>query len=323
MRYPARVPHGIMFHHFHGGVHPRGQGSISGEDFAELLAFVGTERLLSPSEWLEKLRWGQLEEGDLCLTFDDALLCQFEIALPVLERHGVQAFWFVYSSVFEGQIGKLELYRWFRSTRFLDIEEFYRVFFHRVDESEFAGRARVVQEAGAIAQRRASFPFYSDNDVKFRLIRDRALQPEHYERIMDGLLQDYEVNVAEAASGLWMNDQHLRYLSERGHAVGLHSYSHPTVLAGLPAERQAQEYERNAAHLRRVCGGEAVAMAHPCNSYSTRTLDILRRLGIRCGFRSNMVPRREGERVNPDPLELAREDHANIMRRLACGPVQR
>ena len=318
MTYAQGVPHGLMFHHFHDAKHPRGQGSISGEEFEALLAFVGTQNIRSPSDWLERLRRGRLGENDLCLTFDDGLLCQFEVALPILERERLQAFWFVYSSVFDGRLGKLELYRWFRSTQFPDVEDFYRVFFGRVFESECAGRAQAAVTHEAIARLRASFPFYTDNDVKFRLIRDRALEPQHYERIMDALLEERGVDVAGATRELWMNDQHLRDLSARGHVVGLHSYSHPTVLARLSMEEQAQEYERNYRHLQCVCRQDPIAMAHPVNSYSEETLELLGRLGIRCGFRSNMTPARDGERLNPTPLELAREDHANIIRRMAC-----
>jgi len=33
--------HGIMFHHFHGGEHPAVQGSISAQDFADMIEYLG------------------------------------------------------------------------------------------------------------------------------------------------------------------------------------------------------------------------------------------------------------------------------------------
>src|SRR3990167_6501841 len=110
------VPHGIMFHHFHGEGHYVGQGSISGREFEDILQFVGLKRILNPEEWLGRLETGQLKDEDLCLTFDDGLLCQFDVAFPVLEKYGLRAFWFVYSSVFEGKpSSKFEIYRVFRT----------------------------------------------------------------------------------------------------------------------------------------------------------------------------------------------------------------
>src|SRR2546426_12241772 len=86
-QYPADIAHGLMFHHFHGGSHAGSQGSISLNDFERILALVDVDRILTPSAWLEKLDANRLGPHDLCLTFDDALLCQFEIALPVLEKY--------------------------------------------------------------------------------------------------------------------------------------------------------------------------------------------------------------------------------------------
>lgn len=317
MTVERNVAHGVMFHHFHDARHPRGQGSISEGEFEDILQFIGVHNVVSPQEWMDRLQRCELD-GQVCLTFDDALRCQFDIVLPILERHRLTAFWFVYSSVFEGQVGKLELYRFFRTTCFDGVDEFYDVFFQRVSASECAEAAQRVVDEPAIRQTLALFPFYSAADVKFRLIRDRALSPAQYERLMDGLIDDYGLDVAAAASTLWMSDDHLRYLSEHGHMVGLHSYSHPTALARLAPEEQADEYARNFRHVQRVCRHDPSVMAHPTNSYTEETLAVLRKLGIRCGFRSNMSPSREGGALNPNPLECAREDHANIMRRLAC-----
>ena len=116
--YCNNVAHGIMFHHFHDEKHPRGQGSISGDDLDRLLKYIGIQRFLSPAEWLEKLEKNQLQEKEVCLTFDDGLLCQMEVALPVLEQYHLQAFWFVYSGVFEGNLENLEIYRLFRTKFF-------------------------------------------------------------------------------------------------------------------------------------------------------------------------------------------------------------
>lgn len=312
MDYPNHVFHGLMFHHFHGPQHPQGQGSMSQEELEDLLQCVGLARILSPREWMQRLETRTLQPEHVCLTFDDALRCQFDIALPVLERHGLTAFWFVYSSVCEGHLERLEVYRTFRSRCFQDIEEFYDRFFQRVFASEFAARARAVLEEAAIARHRATFPFYTVNDVQFRFIRDRALPTWAYEQIMDAMIQDQGSTLDGLAQGLWLSNDQLQYLSARGHAIGLHSYSHPTILAQLPLQDQREEYHKNYAHIAAICGQAPVAMAHPANSYTEETLGILTELGVRCGFRSNMSPAQTNGPLNPRPLELARQDHANI-----------
>ena len=49
-------PHGIMFHHFHDEKkHPKGQGSISSEQFRKMILFLQENyNLISAMEWFEK-----------------------------------------------------------------------------------------------------------------------------------------------------------------------------------------------------------------------------------------------------------------------------
>ena len=93
--------HGIMFHHFHDDkLHSRGQGSISKDDFYKLINFIGKKNILSADIFLKKLRKISSQENS-CLTFDDAIKCQIDIALPVLEDLKIKSFFFVYTSLFE------------------------------------------------------------------------------------------------------------------------------------------------------------------------------------------------------------------------------
>jgi len=315
MEYSKKVPHGIMFHHFHNDKHPKTQGSISAEDFKKILNYIGVERILSPAEWLERLVENKLKPEDICLTFDDGLLSQFEVALPVLELFKLKAFWFVYSGVFEGKLENLEIYRLFRTKYFENIDDFYQLFFRKVLELDLAGAANPELEEKAIEELQTHFPFYSVNDARFRFIRDRVLGKENYERLMDSILAEYGVNKSDLAKNLWTSDQDLKLLNDNGHLIGLHSYSHPTALADLSYQEQFEEYHKNYLHLKRACGKNPIAMSHPANSYNEDTLKILREFGIYCGFLSNMVSKPlAGNRLAANNLEISREDHANLIR---------
>ena len=48
----------------------------------------------------------------MCLTFDDAVKSQIDIALPILEQFKIKSFFFVYSSIFDGKPDNLELFRY-------------------------------------------------------------------------------------------------------------------------------------------------------------------------------------------------------------------
>ena len=78
--------HGIMFHHFHDdGIHTKGQGSISQDVFYKLIKFIGRSNILDADVFFKKFKEKKLKQREVCLTFDDGIKCQIDIALPVLE----------------------------------------------------------------------------------------------------------------------------------------------------------------------------------------------------------------------------------------------
>ena len=306
--------HGAMFHHFHGGGHPVGQGSISAEDLARLLEFIGVDRILPAQEWFERAVSNCLGPDDICLTFDDNLMCQFEVALPVLRHFGLTAFWFVYTSVIEGTIETLEVYRQFRTTQFDSVEAFYEAFFRTIEESPEADPVLNALQSFTPATYLISSPFYSDSDRRFRFVRDEVLGPSRYSTMMDRMIASANLTYVQLAQRLWMGAEELRFLHGQGHVIGLHSHTHPTRLNRLSPQEQREEYERNHASVARVIGSSPAAMSHPCNSYDPGTLGILRKLGIRVGFRAFIEPLHE---YCDRSLEHPRQDHANLMQQMA------
>jgi len=301
-----------MFHHFHDRWHPRGQGSISADDFVRLIDDVGRDRLLPAKEWLARARVDRLRDDDVCLTLDDSLRCQYDVAYPVMRTLGLTAFWFVYTSVMEGAVERLELYRHYRHVCFDTMDNFYLAFERTLRDSEYASRAAAALAGYAPTTYVAEFPFYSEGDRRFRFLRDEALPRGAYDVLMERMMAESAFDRGAVAATLWLDDRALQTLHAEGHVIGLHSHSHPTRIAALPPSEQEDEYRRNHDHLTRALGERPTTMAHPCGSYNADTLAILRRLGVIVGFRSTMRPC-----ANASGLEYPREDHANLLARKA------
>jgi peptidoglycan/xylan/chitin deacetylase (PgdA/CDA1 family) len=304
--------HGIMFHHFCDDRHPRGQGAISAGELEDMIAFVGRDHILPAGVWQERAQARTLTNGDLCLTFDDNLRCQFDVALPVLRRHGITAFWFVYTSVFEGNLERLELYRLFRTLYYPTVNRFYDAFFEAVFASGHGPMVRTRLDGFQPADFLREFPFYTNADRSFRFVRDEVLGESRYFHVMDEMMALSGVDARELSRELWMDEAALQALHGEGHVVGLHSHTHPTRLGGLSAEQQRIQYATNHAVLSGILGEKPTTMSHPCNSYSADTEPILRSLGIRMGFRANLAQAHYGM------LEHPREDHANLLKRMAA-----
>ena len=227
-----------------------------------------------------------------------------------MERLGIEAFFFVYSSAFGDNPDPFEIYRYFRTACYTHIDKFYKHFFclaQQIDPAEYSQHHAKYSGLNYLAE----YPFYSENDKWFRYLRDQYLDGTQYDGLMSELMvqKDFDVNAAKRV--LWMSEQDLVITESKGHLIGLHSSSHPTQMSKLSKAEQELEYQKNNEHLSSLIGKPINVMSHPCGDYNETTLEILRSMEIDMGFRSSM-----SVKEIRSPLEIPREDHANVFKEM-------
>ena len=311
--------HGIMFHHFHDdGIHTKIQGSIDKDDFYRIINFIGRNNILDADVFFEKYINNKLKENEVCLTFDDAIKCQIDIALPILEDLKIKSFFFVYTSVFEGNPDNLEVFRYFRNNYFNGIDEFYENFYKVLDTDL---KYFFEKNNNKIKKTKIKFPFYTIEDIKFRLVRDIFLTKSQYEENTFSLIKEKRLNYKDFYQKIFFQKSDLQTLNNLGHLIGLHTHTHPTLLEKLNYDEQKNEYEKNLSSISSILDkpkNEIKCMSHPCGSYNNDTLEILKELGILLGFKQIMTIESEKgmKKINNSFLEIAREDHSTIFRRM-------
>tara|TARA_Y100000816_G_scaffold84318_2_gene57897 strand:+ start:22340 stop:23296 length:957 start_codon:yes stop_codon:yes gene_type:complete len=305
------MPHGIMFHHFHHeNERPYAQGSITSPEFEKIINYIGLENILPAKIWFEKAMNNTLSKKQVCLTFDDSLKCQIDIAYPILKKLKIGAFWFVFSSVFKGEASQLEVYRYFYNMYFPNFNAFYLVFKKYFIQSEIGYLYDENYDLFIKSKYLVEFEFYHEEEREFRFFRDRVLNRKDFENIMDKIIIDYEVDVSSISKNLWMDNKDLTTLNSNDQVIGLHSYNHPTNMGQLEVERQQKEYRDNKEHILSVIDKAPLTVSHPCGSYNKSTLKVLDKLGVKIGFRSNF------QKLNHNTMEFPRVDHSNIIREI-------
>ena len=311
--------HGIMFHHFHDyGTHTKSQGSIDKDDFYKMINFIGKKNILDADIFFEKLKNNKLKETEVCLTFDDAIKSQIDVALPILEELKIKSFFFVYTSLFEGKPDNLEFFRYFRMNFFNNVDEFYDDFYKVLDKdlkSFFEKNKHIIRE------KKIKSPYYSISDIKFRLVRDNFLTKSQYEETMFLMFKEKQFNHKDFSKKLFFQKDDLKRLDNLGHLVGLHSHSHPTLLEKLNYGEQKNEYEKCLSLISNILGkpkNEIKYMSHPCGSYNYDTLEILKELGVELGFKQIMTiePAKGMKKLNNSFLEIARQNHSEIYKKM-------
>lgn len=309
--------HGIVFHHFHDFIkHKKNQGSISKDEFYNIIKFIGVKNILSADTFLEKFLSNKIKSNEVCITFDDAIKCQIDVALPVLEDLKIKSFFFVYTSMFEEKPDNLEIFRYFRMHYFKNVDAFYKEFFNILDldlKNYFKINQKVIEE------RKKRYPFYSLEDIKFRLVRDEHLKENEYEKIMSSLMVEKKFNPENIYDKLFFNKEDIILLDNLGHTIGLHSHFHHTKKEKLSYQEQLNDYTTNKNFLTKLLNKQSdyiKTASHPFGSYNENTLKVLDNLGIVLAFKDSMKIEKEKKmnKINNSKFEIAREDHMNVLR---------
>ena len=93
------------------------------------------------------------------------------------------------------------------------------------------------------------------------------------------------------------------------------------MLENLNYDEQKVEYEKCLSLISNILNkskNEINFMSHPCGSYNNDTLEILNELGIELGFKQIMIiePEKGMQKINNSFLEIARQDHSEIFKRM-------
>ena len=305
--------HGIMFHHFHDkNNHKKSQGSISATNFEKILKFIGIKNILNPNDFISLLKKNKLKKNQVCLSFDDNLKSQYDIALPILAKYNIKAFFFIYSSSLSKNPDLLEIYRYFRTNFYKTINHFYKDFNNTLFQKY--GKKKVDlffdKNKKKIIHWKMNFKVYSTEDIKFRFLRDSFLSKKEYLDIMSLLFKKKKFKYKNILNSLFMNSKNIKKLDKLGHEIGLHSSSHPTNFKILNKTQQYSEYKKNKEKLNFIIKEKKInSMSHPCGSYNSDTLKILKKMNIEIGFRSDLA---KINKINNSNLEIARIDHSII-----------
>jgi len=314
MGYNANFPHGLMFHRFcRLKSQKSGISTLNKSNFEKIINFVGRDRILNPNEWIQKIKNRKLENHHLCITFDDGLKSQIDVALPILNKFKIKAFWFLHSRIFFNNYDKNEIFSILILKKFKKLENFANKFinFCKLNSNFFKTKGF----NDYFKKESKLYKFYSNSEHKYRYLRNVCFSKRKFEFLMENFCITYNLNINKFSKNIWMNKKNIINLSKSGHMIGMHSFSHPFKMSNLSKPEQEIEYKKNYSCIKSISKKKIVSMSHPLNSYNRTTLKILRKMGIICGFRANFQID-DIKKINPSYLELAREDSANLLQEI-------
>ena len=306
---------GIMFHHFHDNKNFfKSDGSIQKEEFYKIIKRVGKKNILSPREFFHKYKNNKIEKKNVCITFDDGLKSQFDVAFPVMQELNIQGFFFIPSSIFNKKINILEKVRYFKNNLFVSVNDYYDDFYLELKKKNnyLFIKSQLKKNEFKFKKLKRKFNFYSLEDIKYRFVRDFLLTEKSFESINVSLFERYKFAHNKIHQNIFMSKNNIKTLSNNQNEIGLHSHSHSTNISRLTYRKQFDEYKKNKKVLEQVIKKKIKSMAHPCGKYNFDSFEILKNLDINIGF----LPEKNIEfskKLNNHKFLIPREDHANLI----------
>lgn len=221
--------------------------------------------VLPLDEAVQRLAAGTLPARAAAITFDDGYADNHDVALPLLQRHGLTATFFIATGFLDG--GRMwndtviEAVRHCQA-RVLDLQGLTAGKGGALDRYALATPGERQQAIGAIIGKIKYLPPLERKALTEEIALQAGVQP---------------------ANDLMMNSAEVRALRKAGMQIGAHTVSHP-ILAGLSASAARQEIADSRQALEDILGERVGLFAYPNGKpgadYSPESVTIARELGF-------------------------------------------
>ena len=226
---------------------------------AHMAVLSGMFSVLPLDEALARLDAGTLPARSVSVTFDDGYLDNLEVAMPILQRHGVLATFFISTGLINGG-------RMMHDT----VIETVRRFDGQPKDLAWLGLG--MRTAGDTASRLALIDEIV-RQVKYQPFPQRLETCERLAAMVPEALPD----------GLMLNTEQLRTMRRAGMRFGAHTHQHP-ILTRLTTEQAREQIGTSRAVLADMLGEAPSMFAYPNGKpgqdYTAEHVDLVRQAGF-------------------------------------------
>lgn len=253
----------LIFHRVHARPDPLFPHEPDAQRFEAIVRYVSaTYRVMTLREAIAHVERGVLPPRSLVITFDDGYADNAEVALPILQRYGLQATFFVSTGFLDG--GRM----WNDS-----VIECIRACRHdQIDLGLFdLGRRSLTTPVERSSAIDALLP-----RIKYRTLSGR-------EEAISGLLRLCEVT--ELPRDLMMRSDQVIEMHQAGMEIGAHTVNHPILTSIKPPEAEF-EITEGRRRLESLIDAPVESFAYPNGKpgqdYDHTHVAMVRTMGFRC-----------------------------------------
>ncbi len=229
----------LIFHRVHATVDPIFPREPDAHFFDQQISWIKRWfQVLPLAEAVEGLRAGTLPARPAVITFDDGYADNHDVALPILQAHGVSASFFIATGFLDGG-------RMWNDTL---IEALRRCPAPQLDLNVLDLGTHTL---GDVAQRRAA--------IDTLITQVKHLEPALRQQQVDAIAAQAGVSLPD---NLMLTSMQVREMARAGMTIGAHTLHHP-ILARLPDDEAYTEMLESKRHLEQIIDAPVRFFAYP------------------------------------------------------------
>ena len=250
----------LIFHRVLPLPDPLFPNEIDARRFDEMCAWVkGWFNVIPLDSAVVGLRDGKLPERAACITFDDGYADNFHVALPILQRHGLTATFFIATGFLDGG-------RMWNDT----IVESVRAC--KLQILDLGGLGLGAHRVVSIAEKQAAIAALI-GQIKYRSTEDRVTTTR-------SIAVKAKVDLPD---NLMLTSNEVKQMHAAGMQIGAHTVNHP-ILARLTTDEARLEIQQSKTTLEGLLNDRVSLFAYPNGrpqeDYTAETVEVVRALGF-------------------------------------------
>jgi peptidoglycan/xylan/chitin deacetylase (PgdA/CDA1 family) len=278
----------LIFHRVLPEPDPLFPEEIHARRFDEMCGWLAAWFNVLPLDLAVKhMKAGTLPARAACITFDDGYADNYSVAMPILQRHGLTATFFIATGFLDGgRMWNDTIIETVRACTDLSVIE--------VDGLPVIASEARQSMPQTIAARQAAIAAVI-NHIKYRPVAERISLTEE-------LAKKAQVQLPNE---LMMTSAEVKAMRQAGMQIGAHTVSHP-ILASLTDDQAKEEIGNSKRVLEQLLGERISVFAYPNGKpgedYSPQNVEIVRSLGFDAAVSTQWGASRMGD----DPLQIKR-----------------
>lgn len=279
----------FIFHRVHAVADPLFPDEVDAARFDVMLGWLKDWfQVLPLDEAIARLQSGTLPARAAALSFDDGYADNHDVALPLLQKHGLPCSFFVATGFLDGG-------RMWNDTLIEAVRRSCGPLLDLRGITDAQGQELGVFDVDGSASQRAT--------LSALIPRVKYLEPDQRQTCVAAIA---ERSGAGLPGDLMMTSEQVRSLRRAGMLIGAHTVSHP-ILATLSLQAVADEIERSRIHLQTILAEPVKLFAYPNGKPDTDYLPAVHpQLVLELGFAGAVSTQWGASRLGDDPYQVKR-----------------